>query len=301
MKPYLLTRLKLARRVDQADVRAFRGLDRADPAVVGRVDVADFEAGALAGQAAGPERRNAALVGDFRQRVGLVHELRQLRRAEEFAHRGDRRLGVDQVVRHDRRHVDRAHALLDRALHAQQPDAILVLEQLADRADAAVGEVVDVVDLALAVLEVHQLLDHREDVLAAQGGDGVLGVEAEAHVELDPADRRQVVALGIEEQAVEQGVGGLARRRLAGAHDAVDVGQRLVGVLGLVGLERVADPRAGVDVIDVEQLEMVDLGFVELGEVLGGDLVAGLDVDLAGLLVDQVDRPRSGRRFPRSG
>ena len=51
--------------VDQADVRAFRSLDRADPAVVGRVDVADFEAGALTRQTARPERRNAALVGHF--------------------------------------------------------------------------------------------------------------------------------------------------------------------------------------------------------------------------------------------
>ncbi len=227
-------------------------------------------------------------MGDFRQRVGLVHELRQLRRSEELAHRGDRRLGVDQVVRHDRRHVDRAHPLLDRALHAQQPDAILVLEQLADRAHAAVGEVVDVVDLALAVLEVHQLLDDREDVFLAQRRDGVLGVEAKAHVELHPADRGQVIALGVEEQAVEQSVGGLARRRLAGAHDAVDVGQRAVAVFALVGLERVAHPRAGVDVIDVEQLELVGLGLVELLEVLGRDLVAGLDVDLAGLLVDQI-------------
>ena len=37
------------------------------------------------------------------------------------------------------------HALLDHALHAQQADAELVLDQLADRAHAAVAEVVDVV------------------------------------------------------------------------------------------------------------------------------------------------------------
>ena len=111
----------------------------------------------------------------------------------------------------------------------------------------------------------------------------------EAHVELDAADGRQVVALGIEEQAGEQRLGGLARRRLAGAHDAVDVGQRLVAVLGLVGLQRVADPRAGVDMVDVEQLELVDPGLVELLEILGGHFVAGLDVDLAGRLVDQVE------------
>ena len=75
--------------------------------------------------------------------------------------------------------------------------------------------------------------------------DGVLGVEVEAHVELDAADRRQVVAVGIEEQAGEQRLRGLERRRLAGAHHAVDVGQRLLALLGLVGLQRVADPRAG--------------------------------------------------------
>ena len=108
MKPYLFTRLKLASAVDQADVRAFRRLDRADPAIMGRVDVADLEARALAGEAARPERRDAALVRHFGERVGLVHELRELRRAEELAHRGDRGLGVDQVVRHDGRDVDRA-------------------------------------------------------------------------------------------------------------------------------------------------------------------------------------------------
>jgi hypothetical protein len=48
------------------------------------------------------------------------------------------------------------HALLDRALHAQQADAVLVLHQLADRTHAAVAEVVDVVDLALAVAQVDQ-------------------------------------------------------------------------------------------------------------------------------------------------
>ena len=95
-------------RVDQADVRAFRRLDRADAAVVGRVHVADFEAGALAGQTARPKRRETTLVGDLRQRVGLVHELRQLRGAEELAHGGGRRLGVDQVLRHDRVDLDRA-------------------------------------------------------------------------------------------------------------------------------------------------------------------------------------------------
>jgi hypothetical protein len=143
-------------RVDQADVRAFRRFDRADAAVMRRVHVAHLEAGALAGQATRTERRKTTLVRDFRQRVRLVHELRELRRAEELAHGRGRRLGVDQVLRHDRVDVDRGHALLDGALHAQQAETVLVLHQLADRAHAAVAEMVDVVDLALAVAQFDQ-------------------------------------------------------------------------------------------------------------------------------------------------
>ena len=242
-------------RVDQTDVRAFRRLDRADAAVMRRVHVAHFEAGALAGQTARSKRRKTTLVGDLRQRVGLVHELRELRGAEELAHGGGRRLGVDQVLRHDRVDLDRGHALLDRALHAQQADAVLVLHQLADRTHAAVAEIVDVVDLALAVAQVDQRLDDGEDVFLAQHAHGVRAVEVEAHVHLDAADGREVVALGIEEQRVEHRFGGVDRRRLARTHDAVDVEQRVLAALVLVDRERVADVGADVDVVDVEDGE----------------------------------------------
>ena len=68
-------------RADEADVRAFRRLDGADASVVGGMDVAHLEAGALARQTARPKRREAALVGDLGERVGLVHELRELARS----------------------------------------------------------------------------------------------------------------------------------------------------------------------------------------------------------------------------
>ena len=161
-------------RIDQADIRPFRRLDRTDAAVMGRVHVAHLEAGALARQTARAKRRETPLVRDLRQRIGLVHELRELRRAEELAHRGRRRLGVDQVLRHHGVDIDRRHALLDGALHAQQADAILIFHQLADRAHAAVAEMVDVVDLALAVAQVDQRADHRDDVVLAQDAHGVL-------------------------------------------------------------------------------------------------------------------------------
>ena len=130
--------------------------------------VAHFEAGTLARQAARPERRDAALVRDFRQRVVLVHELRQLRGAEELLDRGRHRLGVDHLLRHQRLGLGDRQALLDRALDAHQADAERVLGHLADAAHAAVAQVVDVIDRAVAVADVDQHLEHVEDVVLRQ-------------------------------------------------------------------------------------------------------------------------------------
>ena len=186
-------------RVDQTDVRAFRRFDRADAAVMRRMHVAHLEAGALAGQTTRTKGRQAALVGDLRQRVGLIHELRKLRRAEELAHGGGGRLRVDQILRHDRVDIDRGHALLDGALHAQQAEAILIFHQFADRTNAAVAEMIDVVDFAATIAQPDQGLHDGENVLLAQDAHGVLGVEIETHVHLDATDRRQIVTLGIKE------------------------------------------------------------------------------------------------------
>jgi hypothetical protein len=101
-----------------------------------------------------------------RERVRLVHELRELRAAEVLLHHRGDGLRVDEVVRHERVDLLRhAHALLDRALHADETDAVLVLHQLADGADAAVAEVVDVVDRAATVLQLDEVTNRLEDVL----------------------------------------------------------------------------------------------------------------------------------------
>ena len=148
-------------RRDEADVRAFRRLDRADAAVVGRVHVAHLESGALAAQTARPEGGQPPLVRQLGQRVGLVHELRELRRPEELLDHRRHRLGVDQVVRHQVGDVGDRHPLLDRPLHPRETDPELVLQQLADRAHAAVAEMVDVVGRLAAELDHQQVPDDR--------------------------------------------------------------------------------------------------------------------------------------------
>ena len=97
-----------------------------------------------------------------------------------------------------------------------------------------------------------ELLDQGDDVVVGQDARVEVDVEVEARVELVAADPGQVVALGVEEELVEQGLGGVDRRRLARALLLEQLDQRaLLGPGGLgVGVDRVAD----VDRV-VEQLE----------------------------------------------
>ncbi len=149
---------------DEADVRAFRRLDGAHAPVVGVVDVAHLEAGPVARETAGAEGVEPALMRQLGQGIYLVHELGELRRAEELLDRGDDRLYGDEVLGTDRVRLLEAHALLGDALHAAEGALHHVGEELADRPYAAVAEVVDIVDVRGAVVHVHQVLHRRDDV-----------------------------------------------------------------------------------------------------------------------------------------
>ncbi len=81
---------------DEADVRTFRRLNRADASVVGMMHIADVKAGALAPQTAGTQSGECALVPQLRQRIGLVHELTQLAGPKELPQRGYDRPDVHQ-------------------------------------------------------------------------------------------------------------------------------------------------------------------------------------------------------------
>ncbi|MDT4829235.1 hypothetical protein FQZ97_626500 [compost metagenome] len=268
--------------VDQTDVRTFRSLNWAHAAVVGRVYVADFEAGTLTGQTARAERGNAALVGDLGERVVLVHELRQLAGTEELLDRCSHRLGVDQVLRHQAFAFGHGQTFLDRALYTHQANAELVLGHFADAADATVTQVVDVVDDALAVTDVDQGLEDVDDVFLAQHARTFDLGTTDTTVELHAADGGQVVTLGAEEQVVEQGLGGFLGRRLARTHHAVDLDQGFQLVAGGIDLQGVRNERTAVDVVGVQGLDADYLGLGDLHQHVGGQLGVALGNDLAG-------------------
>ena len=218
---------------DQADVRAFRRLDGANSTIVAVMDIAHVETGALAAQAAWTERGKRSLVRQLRQRVGLVHELRQLRTAEELAHRRDDRADVDEIDGGHLVGVTHAHALAHHALQPQQADAQVVLDQLAHRLDTAVAQMVNVVAAKDAVVHENHVLDDFDNVVRAHGplvrqlsNGNVCPVEAA--VQLVAPDLAQVVAALRKEQRGHEIPRVVERGRIAGAQLFVELEQRLV-------------------------------------------------------------------------
>jgi len=234
--------------------------------------VADFKARAVTAQAPRPESRQAALVREFRQRIDLIHELAQLRAAEEITDDGGKRLGIDELLRRHRLDtlVKQRHALLDEALGARQTDAALVGQQFADRADAAAAEMVNVVHAALALFEAKQIFRRDDQIVFGQDARAFLVLEAKFLIDLVTSDAAQIVTLRIEKQAFEQRAGIRSGRRIARTQAAVNVLQRLLFVLGRVFLEAFDD-----DALVHGRVHDLDLGHAEFGDLFNDTLDNG--------------------------
>ena len=223
-----------AERRNQTDVRAFRRLDRAETAVMRVVYVSHLETGAVTRQTAGAEGRQTALVRNFGQRVDLVHELRELRSAEERVDHRRQRLGVDQVHRRKHLVVTHVHTLADRTRHTHETYRELIRQLFAHGAHAAVRQVVDIVHVGLGVDQLDQVFDNGDDILARQRANGRIGIQIQLLVDAVAAHVAQVVALVREEQLLDD----VARRRLIGrlrsAQLPVDVNDSLL--LGVAGV-----------------------------------------------------------------
>ena len=156
-------------RRDEADVRTFGGLDRAHAPVVRVVHVADLEPRALAREAAGAERREAALVRELGERVRLIHELRELARTEERLNDRADRSRVHEIVRRGALRLLDRHALADDPRHARESHGELVRQELADGAHPAIAEMVDVVDRPVELLQLNEVGHDRDEILFGQG------------------------------------------------------------------------------------------------------------------------------------
>ena len=193
-------------------------------------------------------------------------------------------------MRHDRIDLDRAHPLADRTLHAQQTHPVLIFHQLTDRANTTVAEMIDIVDFASAILQVGQDLENGEHIFLAQNTHRVRAGLIETRVHLDATDRRQIIALGIEEQALEQRFRCLERGRLAWTHDAINIDQRVFAGLVLIDHQRIADIGSDIHMIDRQHRQLGDTQLLQQGQQRCGQLIASLGMNLAACRIDDILR-----------
>ena len=230
-------------------------------------------------------------MGNFRQRIVLIHKLRQLRRAEELTDNRSNRFGVDQILRFDIVQNFRAHSFANGSFHAQQAHTVLVFHQFADRTDAAVAEMVNIVNFAFAVAQLDQTFDNTQNIVFAQRPISIRRVikrDVQRNIHLYAADRRQVIALNIKEQAFKQLISGFIGRRFTRAHNAIDVKQSLFAAVVLVGFQRVSDIRTDVNAVDKQGSDFADLGFGNLVKQLLVQFGAGFGDNFAGFAVNHV-------------
>ena len=118
--------------------------------------------------------------------------------------------------------------------------------------------------------------------------------------DLVPADLGLVVALGVEEQVLEQRARRVGRRRLARAQLAVDVDERLVDARGVVLVERVAHRLVRTALLVGDEREELLFGLAEaerLEQHRDRLLALAVDADVDDVaLVDLELEPRTAAR-----
>src|SRR5690606_4549773 len=129
------------------------------------VHVPYLEARSLPRKAARLKRGHAPLVSKPGLLTRLIHELAKLIGAEERIDDARHGPGIDKILRCEALRIAQIHPLLNRAGHSCQAERELACELLPYCAHSTVSEVVDVVDVTLAVLEVDQLAYDRDDIL----------------------------------------------------------------------------------------------------------------------------------------
>ncbi|MNS41856.1 hypothetical protein D3C72_742210 [compost metagenome] len=91
--------------------------------------------------------------------------------------------------------------------------------------------------MAGVVAQVHEVVDHADDVLAGQDALGLGGAQVELLVHLVAAHAAEVVALGIEEAREQHRLTTLDGGHVAGTQLAVNLDEGVFHRRGLVGLE----------------------------------------------------------------
>jgi len=201
---------------------------------VGIVHITHVKAGTVALEAARSQGGKCPLVRQLIQRVGLLHELRELAAPKELAHDRHHRTHVDQRDWRELIRVTDTHALTHHTLHAQKAYAQLVLDQLAHGLDAPVAQVINIIRVFHTIIDLDHACDDAHQVLLGQRAVRNGDIQPKAPAQLVATNASQIIATGAKEQGLQIALGVFQGRRVARPHPPVELGDRILGVLGRI-------------------------------------------------------------------
>ena len=158
-------------------------------------------------------------MGELSQRIGLIHELAQLTGAKELLDGSHQGLWIHQLCWSERIGFTNRHSLFDDPFESVQSHTNLVLKQFANRTNATITKVVNVIKACPTDIQfqVDQIIQSGKHVLVGEGAHRVWNREAEFFIDLVTTNATEVVALGIKETGLQKLLTATHRRRLAGA------------------------------------------------------------------------------------
>src|SRR5260370_9008246 len=130
--------------------------------------IANLEAGAFAREPARAQRRETPLEADLGQGIRLLHELGELAAAKELAHRRHHGANVDQGIGRRLAWLLDAHALLHDALHAQQADTKLGLDQFPDTTHPAIPQPIGAVFTSVPMVQTNEPPTYMTKIIPGQ-------------------------------------------------------------------------------------------------------------------------------------
>ncbi len=134
---------------------------------MGGMHIPNLKPGPFPGQTARTQGAQPSFVSNFRKRIGLIHELRELAGPEKFLDHGRHRLGIDQIMGHEGFNFLQGHPFLDRPFHTHQADPILVFQQFPDGSNPPVSQMIDIIHRAVGIFQFDQLFDGQQDIFLA--------------------------------------------------------------------------------------------------------------------------------------
>ena len=152
---------------NQSDVGTFRGFNGAHASIMAIMNVTHLKPGTVTGQTARAQRRQTPFVGQFCQRVGLIHKLRQRRGSKEFFDCRHHRPDIDQRLGSN--HVSilclNGHSFANNPLHSGKTNSELILQQFSHRTDTTVAQMINVIGIAHVVAQIVNIVNGRKNIV----------------------------------------------------------------------------------------------------------------------------------------